>query len=111
MSDPYEGVTTPNPERQRLFRSVFRPFPLEEVAQAISAASQDHRDIYVERRGDQCPAGQALFVIVIEPLMEEIQVRPGSPEIHVGLGLVEVDDGFGSHVERSSSARRSRYSA
>jgi hypothetical protein len=50
MSDPYEGVTMPNPERDRLFRSVFRPSSLEDVAEAISAASEKFHDIYVERR-------------------------------------------------------------
>ena len=28
LSDPYEGVTRPDPERERLTRSVFRPSPL-----------------------------------------------------------------------------------
>ena len=53
MSDPYEGVTAPNPERERLSRSVFRWSPLEEVAEAISVATEKFHDIYVERRGDQ----------------------------------------------------------
>jgi hypothetical protein len=52
VSDPYEGVTRPDPERERLTRSVFRPSPLEEVAEAISVASQKFHDFYVERRGD-----------------------------------------------------------
>ncbi|MGO8826221.1 MAG: hypothetical protein ACLQU9_13410 [Acidimicrobiales bacterium] len=53
MSDPYEGVTTPDPERDRLARSVFHPSSLEEVAEAVSAATEKFHDIYVERRGDQ----------------------------------------------------------
>lgn len=41
MSDPYyDGVTTPDPERRRLFQSVFRPSPLEEVADAVSVATE-----------------------------------------------------------------------
>lgn len=52
MSDPYEGVTRPNPERQRLVRSVFRPAPLEDVAEAVSVATEKFHDIYVERLGD-----------------------------------------------------------
>lgn len=53
MSDPYEGVTRPDPERQRLVRSVFRLSPLEEVAEAISEATEKFHDFFVERRGDQ----------------------------------------------------------
>ncbi len=53
MSDPDEGVTTPDPERERLTRSVFRWSPLEEVGEAISVATEKFHDIYVERRGDQ----------------------------------------------------------
>ena len=54
MSNPYyDGVTAPDPERERLFQSVFNSSLLEEVAEAISAASESHRDFYVERRGDQ----------------------------------------------------------
>ena len=48
-----DGVTAPDPERERLFQSVFNSSLLEEVAEAISAASESHRDFYVERRGDQ----------------------------------------------------------
>ena len=49
MSDLYKGVTRPDPERDRLFLSVFNPSPLEEVAEAVSVASEDHPHIYVER--------------------------------------------------------------
>lgn len=52
MSDPHEGVTTPDPERARLFQSAFRSSPLEDVAEAESAATEVCRNIYVERRGD-----------------------------------------------------------
>ena len=37
----------------RLFQSVFNPSPLEEVAEAVSVATEICRNIYVERRGDQ----------------------------------------------------------
>jgi len=53
MSDLHDGVTTPDPERQRLVRSVFRPSPLTEVAEAVSAATEKFHDFFVERRGDQ----------------------------------------------------------
>lgn len=53
LADPYEGVTRPDPERERLTRSVFRPSSLEEVAEAVSVATEKFHDIYVERRGDQ----------------------------------------------------------
>jgi hypothetical protein len=53
MSDSYKGVTTPDPERERLFRSVFRFSQLEAVAEAVSVASEVCSNIYVERRGDQ----------------------------------------------------------
>jgi hypothetical protein len=53
MSDPYDGVTAPDPERAELIRSVFRPASLKEVARAISVASEHHRDFYVERSGDR----------------------------------------------------------
>lgn len=53
MSDLYDGVATPDPERAKLLRSVFRPSPLQEVAEAISVASEKFHDFYVERRGDQ----------------------------------------------------------
>jgi hypothetical protein len=52
MSDSYDGITTPDPERERLCRSVFRPSPLEDVAEAISVATEQFPDVYVERRGD-----------------------------------------------------------
>ena len=41
----------PDPLRQRLFRSVFEPSPLESVAEAVSIATEDERRIYVERVG------------------------------------------------------------
>jgi hypothetical protein len=53
MPDPYDGVTRPDPERERLCRSVFWPSPLDEVAEAISLATESFHDVYVERRGDQ----------------------------------------------------------
>ena len=41
----------PDPLRQRLFRSVFEPSPLESVAEAVSVATENERRIYVERVG------------------------------------------------------------
>ncbi len=52
MSDTYDGVTTPDPEQERLCRSVFRQSPLDEVAEAVSVATEKFKDIYVERQGD-----------------------------------------------------------
>ena len=43
----------PDPIRQRLLRSVFEASPLEGVAEAISAATEDERRIYVERIGSR----------------------------------------------------------
>jgi hypothetical protein len=43
----------PDPLRQRLFRSVFEPSPLESVAEAVSVATEDERRIYVERVGSR----------------------------------------------------------
>jgi hypothetical protein len=53
MPDPFDGITTPDPERKRLIRSVFNPSPLEEVAEAVSAATEVHSKIYVEMIADQ----------------------------------------------------------
>ena len=53
MADPYDGVTTPDPERQRLIRSVFHPSPLHEVAEAVSVATEVCSSIYVEKLEDQ----------------------------------------------------------
>lgn len=39
----------PDPERQRLLRSVFEPSPLDDVAEAVSVASQMEKRVYVER--------------------------------------------------------------
>ena len=52
MSDPYTGVRVPDPERARLIRSVFEPSPLEDVARAISVATEKETQLYVERVGD-----------------------------------------------------------
>lgn len=53
MSDPYEGITRPDPERERLFRSVFQQSTLEEAAEAISVATEQFHDFYVGRRSGQ----------------------------------------------------------
>ena len=39
----------PDAHRLELFRSVFEPSSLDEVAQAVAVASEDERSIYVER--------------------------------------------------------------
>jgi hypothetical protein len=39
----------PDPERQRLYRSIFEPSCLEEVSEAVSAATEDEKRMYVER--------------------------------------------------------------
>jgi hypothetical protein len=43
----------PDPTRQRLLRSVFESSPLESVAEAVSAATEDEQRIYVERLGSR----------------------------------------------------------
>jgi hypothetical protein len=53
LPDPYQGVTVPNPERRRLLRSVFHSAPLAEVAEAVSVATEQFKDIYLEVRGNQ----------------------------------------------------------
>ena len=40
-----------DPLRQRLLRSVFEPSPLENVADAVSVATENERRVYVERAG------------------------------------------------------------
>jgi hypothetical protein len=42
----------PDPERQRLARSMVVPSSLESVAEAVAAATEWERRIYVERLGD-----------------------------------------------------------
>src|SRR5271165_3797516 len=41
----------PDPERRRLLRSIFDPSSLDEVAEAVAAATEDENRIYVERIG------------------------------------------------------------
>ena len=53
MPDEHDGVTVPDPERRRLYQSVFHPSPLDEVAEAVSVATEDHPSIYVEKLGDR----------------------------------------------------------
>jgi len=50
MTDLRDG---PDPTRLRLLRSVFEASPLESVADAVSAATEDERRIYVERIGSR----------------------------------------------------------
>jgi hypothetical protein len=47
-----EESNHPDSERQRLVRSVFEPSSLDEVAEAVSVASEDETRIYVERLGN-----------------------------------------------------------
>jgi hypothetical protein len=42
----------PDPERQRLARSIFVPSSLGQVAEAVSVATEHETRIYVERLGD-----------------------------------------------------------
>jgi hypothetical protein len=39
----------PDPERQRLLRSVFEPSPLDAVVDAVCVASETERHVYAER--------------------------------------------------------------
>lgn len=50
MSDALPAV--PDPERERLIRSVFEPAAREEVAEAVSVVSEEQRLLYVERLAD-----------------------------------------------------------
>lgn len=52
MTYPFEGVSTPNPERAALMKSVRVPSDLADVAAAVSEASRYCRLIYVERLGE-----------------------------------------------------------
>lgn len=44
-------MTPTDPERRRLLRSVYEPSSLDEVAEAVSVATEDEKRIYVERIG------------------------------------------------------------
>jgi hypothetical protein len=46
----YEGVRVPNPVRARCIRSVFEASALEEIAFAVSEATQFQTRVYVERQ-------------------------------------------------------------
>jgi hypothetical protein len=46
----YEGVRVPNPVRARCIRSAFDPSALEDVAFAVSEATQFQSRVYVERQ-------------------------------------------------------------
>lgn len=41
----------PDPQRVRLYLCIFEPSSLEEVAEAVSAATEDETHVYVERIG------------------------------------------------------------
>jgi hypothetical protein len=42
----------PDPERQRLARSIFEPSSLDDVAEAVAVATKDETRLYVERIGN-----------------------------------------------------------
>ncbi len=46
-----ESENQPDPKRRRLLCSIFEPSSLDEVAEAVSVATKDERQIYVERVG------------------------------------------------------------
>ena len=98
LSDPYEGVTRPNPERERLSRSVFRPSPLDEVAEAISVASEDFYDIYVERRGDLWRWSFATTGGPYPLLRITARFLEMDPCSLVGVGSRVVGDGWGVQI-------------
>lgn len=54
MSSPQSarGADTPDPSRLAMFQSVLRPSELADVAAAVSEATQEHSEFYVERVGD-----------------------------------------------------------
>jgi hypothetical protein len=41
----------PDPERQRLARSIFQPSSLDELVEAVAVATEDENRLYVERIG------------------------------------------------------------
>jgi hypothetical protein len=41
-----------DPERRRLMRSIYEPSSLDEVAEAVSVATEDEKRVYVERIGN-----------------------------------------------------------
>lgn len=45
------GSNRPDPERQRLARSIFQPSSLAEVVEAVAVATEDENRLYVERIG------------------------------------------------------------
>jgi hypothetical protein len=47
-----EQSREPDPERHRLALSIFEPSSLHRVAEAVAAATEDQKRVYVERVGD-----------------------------------------------------------
>jgi hypothetical protein len=47
-----EQSREPDPERHRLALSIFEPSSLHKVAGAVAAATEDEKQVYVERVGD-----------------------------------------------------------
>ncbi len=103
MPDPYEGVTRPDPERQRFVRSVFRPSSLEEVAAAISVATIKFHDIYVERRGDQYRWSFATKGGPYPLLRITARFLLMDPYSLVGVGSRVVGDGWGVQIVESDT--------
>ncbi len=98
LADPYEGVTRPDPERERLSRSVFRPSPVEEVAEAVSVATERFHDLYVERRGDLYRWSMATRggpYVLLRITARFLEMDPCSL---VGVGSRVVGDGWGVQI-------------
>ncbi len=98
MSDPYDGVTRPDPERERLCRSVFRWSALEDVAEAVSVATVKFHDIYVERRGDQYRWSFATKGGPYPLLRITARFLEMDPCSLVGVGSRVVGDGWGVQI-------------
>ena len=98
MSDPYEGVTRPDSERDRLCRSVFRWSALEDVAEAVSVATEKFHDIYVERRGDQYRWSFATKGGPYPLLRITARFLEMDPCSLVGVGSRVVGDGWGVQI-------------
>jgi len=103
MQDPYDGVTRPDPERERLCRSVFQPSPLEEVAEAVSAATEKFKDIYVERRGEQYRWSFATKGGPYPLLRITARFLLMDPYSLVGVGSRVVGDGWGVQIVESDT--------
>ena len=65
MPDPYSGVRVPNAERKSFILSTRDPSPLEDVAQAVSAATESQIQVYRIRcdhtPGSWASSGRSVF--------------------------------------------------